>query len=175
MKKLLIVFALAFASVLSAAAGERGLIVSLDYERSNYDGQKYSNAFRLGASYNIPDLSTGLFIRPQVSLNERWGNTHADIIGSWRIRYNSTGMGIALKGGYRVYKYLELYTGPAVEWYFYNSHHAFSNGSTYAFWEFGAGIPIQRFDIHASYRLHLNTPEEYLEKNRWSIGVSYRF
>ncbi len=176
MKRIIIALFLVVSTIVGVLAGNRGFMVSVDYERSNHGvGHEYSNALKLGAAYNIPILSTGVFIRPQINLSERWGDSYGIIVGGPRRNYTSTGMGVALKLGYRVWKYLEVFTGPVAEWYFYNSRHVYPNGATYAFWEFGAGIPISRFDIHASYRQHLNTPVRDLDKNRWSIGVSYRF
>lgn len=182
MKRFLILVLFGIMLAGGATAQKRGWMLSLDYEHSVHKDMYYSNAFRLGGAYNLPILTTGLFVRPQVSINERWGDTGSDVLSMGMPgapvpdnSYNSTGAGLAVKAGYRIWKYLEVFTGPAVEWYFYNSDSSFKNDETYAFWEIGVAVPISKFDIQASYRQHLNKPNRWLESNRLSIGVSYHF
>lgn len=126
-------------------------------------------------------------MRPKVNLNFRWGGYRemVDItypgMGPTSPKFNSIGAGINAFVGYRFFKYLEFFTGPSVDWYFYNhqkdrpTHPDISNGATYSYWTFGLGVPLGRFTVEGAYRQHMNVPDADIERNRWSVGVTYRF
>ena len=187
MKKLLILaLACAALAVPALSAQERGWVAGVEYEQSNYEGsgsqnrgEYYSRGIKLGAAYNLPLPVKGLFVRPKATLNVRWGNLDDKWMGSYLCKYQSFGLGLNAFAGYRIFKYLEFFTGPTVDWYFYNHLDndalRLNNGSTYAYWTFGLGVPIGPVTVEGSYRQHLNTPETDMERNRWSVGVTYRF
>ena len=199
MKKLRILALVCAATAAPAlSAQERGWVAGVEYEQSNFEndqldgygnyGSLRSYGFKLSGAYNFTlPVVKGLFVRPKINLNFRWGDYREMVdltypgMGPTSPKFNSIGTGINAFVGYRFFKYLEFFTGPTVDWYFYNhqkdhpTHPDISNGATYSYWTFGLGVPVGPVTIEGTYRQHLNTPETDLERNRWSLGVTYRF
>ena len=199
--KLIKLFTISLLLVVSVqvAAQERGWVAGVEYEQSNFEsaqrdgfgnlGSLRSYGFKISGAYNFTfPVVKGLFVRPKVNLNFRWGDQREILYSipypDWTPlsdKFNSIGAGINAFVGYRFFKYLEFFTGPSVDWYFYNhqkdrpTHPDISNGATYSYWTFGLGVPLGRFTVEGAYRQHMNTPDADIERNRWSIGVTYRF
>ena len=85
--KNLLILALACAAIAAPAlsAQERGWIAGVEYEQSNYKsayvdgftqrGSLRSYGFKISGAYNFTfPVVKGLFVRPKVNLNFRWGD-----------------------------------------------------------------------------------------------------
>lgn len=197
MRKLIVFLALISVFSLGVTAQEKGWVIGLEYEKSNHDGNSenrllYSNAFKLSGGYRIPLPVTRLFVLPKVNFNYRKGgnNFHGDgLLVSHCFR--SLGCGFNAFLGFRVFRFLEVFTGPGADWYFYN-HETVKrlapyddlplrpwledkDGATYSYWTFGVGVPVGRFTIEGSYRQHMNSPNAEIQLNRWTVGATFRF
>lgn len=190
MNRLLVTLFCALVLGFGASAQSSGWMVGLDFEESNYEskyvdgltarGSHIAHAFKISGAYNFALPVKGLFVRPKANINIRWGH-HAPADGLFSDdSYQSLGAGLNVFAGYRIFKYLEFFTGPTVDWFFYNhfdepEHMEIDDGATYSYWTFGAGIPLGRFTVEGTFKLHMNTPDVDIQRNRWSVGVSYRF